>query len=123
MPCRIQKPRQTIPILADQDTLVSLKPTILRVPDPKAAVDKEWEKLEKMLAWQVTKVPSKKRGNSKGTEMEKDISLCDIDGPVPPQELGARAQIPRNTKVALNSEISPNQVFRQSIPHTIQILP
>ena len=32
----------------------------MKIPDAKAAVDKEWEKLEKLPAWQVTKVKSKK---------------------------------------------------------------
>ena len=32
-------------------------------PDAKTAVDKEWEKLEKLPAWQLTKVRSKKRGH------------------------------------------------------------
>ena len=32
----------------------------LKIPDAKAAVEKEWEKLEKILAWQLTKVRNKK---------------------------------------------------------------
>ena len=31
----------------------------MKIPDAKAAVDKEWEKLEKLPAWQMTKVKSK----------------------------------------------------------------
>ena len=34
-------------------------PQAMKISDAKAAVDKEWEKLEKMPAWQVTKVKSK----------------------------------------------------------------
>ena len=33
----------------------------MKIPDAKAAIDKEWEKLPKLLAWQVTKVKSKKK--------------------------------------------------------------
>ena len=33
----------------------------MKIPDAKAAVDKEWEKLEKLLAWQ-----SKQREEQKG---------------------------------------------------------
>ena len=33
----------------------------MKIPAPKAAVDKEWEKLEKISAWNLTKVKSKKR--------------------------------------------------------------
>ena len=31
----------------------------MKIPDAKEAVDKEWEKLEKMPAWQQTKVRNK----------------------------------------------------------------
>ena len=36
-------------------------PQALKIPAAKAAVDKEWEKLEKISAWNLTKVKSKKR--------------------------------------------------------------
>ena len=32
----------------------------MKIPDAKAAADKEWEKLEKILAWQLTKVRNKR---------------------------------------------------------------
>ena len=35
-------------------------PQAMRIPEAKAAVDKEWEKLEKISAWNLTKVRSKK---------------------------------------------------------------
>ena len=35
-------------------------PQTMKIPEAKAAVDKEWEKLEKVLAWDLTKVRSKK---------------------------------------------------------------
>ena len=34
-------------------------PQVIKIPDAKAAVDKEWEKLEKIPAWQLTKVRNK----------------------------------------------------------------
>ena len=34
-------------------------PQALKIPAAKAAVDKEWEKLEKLSAWNLTKVKSK----------------------------------------------------------------
>ena len=36
-------------------------PQAMKIPEAKAAVDKEWEKLEKIPAWDLTKVRSKKR--------------------------------------------------------------
>ena len=35
-------------------------PQAMKIPEAKAAVDKEWEKLEKIPAWDMTKVRSKK---------------------------------------------------------------
>ena len=35
-------------------------PQAMRIPEAKAAVEKEWEKLEKIPAWQLTKVRNKK---------------------------------------------------------------
>ena len=35
-------------------------PQAMKSPSAKAAVDKEWEKLEEILAWNLTKVRSKK---------------------------------------------------------------
>ena len=34
-------------------------PQALKIPAAKAGVDKEWEKLEKIRAWQLTKVKNK----------------------------------------------------------------
>ena len=38
-------------------------PQAMKIPDAKAAVVKEWEKLEKIPAWQLTKVRNKERGD------------------------------------------------------------
>ena len=35
-------------------------PQAMKIPDAKAAVDKEWKKVETVLAWQLGKVKSKK---------------------------------------------------------------
>ena len=44
----------------------------MRIPDAKAAVDKEWEKLEKLPAWQMTRVRSKNRSHSSSTKIAKN---------------------------------------------------
>ena len=38
-------------------------PQAMKLPDAKVAVDKEWEKLDKIPAWQMTKVRNKKKGD------------------------------------------------------------
>ena len=58
-----------------------LMPQALKIPDAKAAVEREWEKLEMILAWQLTKVRSKKEvideARTKGAEVHF-ASLMDI---------------------------------------------
>ena len=44
----------------------------MKIPDAKAAVDKEWEKLEKLPVWQMTKV---KRSFWKHKEREEQSIL------------------------------------------------
>ena len=56
-------------------------PQAMKIPAAKAAVDKEWEKLEKISAWNLTKVRSKKdvidEGRTKGIKVHF-ASLMDI---------------------------------------------
>ena len=56
-------------------------PQAVKIPAAKAAVDKEWEKLEKFLAWNLTKVRSKKvvidEARTKGAKVHF-ASLMDI---------------------------------------------
>ena len=42
-------------------------PQAMKIPDAKAAVDKEWKKLKTTPAWQLEKVRSKKEGHKRGT--------------------------------------------------------
>ena len=56
-------------------------PQAMKIPAAKAAVDKEWEKLEKISAWNLTKVRSKKEvideARAKGARVHF-ASLMDI---------------------------------------------
>ena len=51
-------------------------PQAMKIPAAKAAVDKEWEKMEKISTWNLTKVRSKKRGDrwKQGRRAQKFIS-------------------------------------------------
>ena len=53
-------------------------PGAVKIPDVKAAVHKEWNKLEKMPVWQVTNVKSKKEVIEKAQKKE-DSPFCDTD--------------------------------------------
>ena len=68
----------------------------IKTPDARAAVDKEWNKLEKLPAWQGTKVKSKKAVIAKAQKRRKDSSFCDVDGLVQPQEFGVGAKVLKN---------------------------
>ena len=65
----------------------------LKIPDPKAAVENEWEKLEKIPAWQLTKVRNKKRGDRRRKEYGKKSSFRVIGGSQSSREFGVEASI------------------------------
>ena len=55
-------------------------PQAMKIPAAKAAVDKEWEKLEKISAWNLTEVRSKKEVIEKSKDVGRYSSFCIIDG-------------------------------------------
>ena len=57
-------------------------PQAKKIPDAKAAVDKEWKKLETMPFWQLDKVKSKKEVILESTKTQES-PLCYIDAPQP----------------------------------------
>ena len=68
-----------------------LMPQAMKIPAAKGGVDKEWEKLEKIPAWDLTKVRSKK---------ERKSSFCLTDGHLSLKEcrIGEKApKIPRSS--------------------------
>ena len=69
-------------------------PQAVKIPAAKAAVDKEWEKLEKISAWNLTKIRSKKEvideARTKGAKVHF-ASLMDIC-PLKNAELEAKHQ-------------------------------
>ena len=55
-------------------------PEAMKIPASKAAVDKEWEKLEKISAWNLTKVRSKKEVIDEARTKGAKVHFCLIDG-------------------------------------------
>ena len=55
-------------------------PQAMKIPAAKAAVDKEWEKLEKISAWNLTKVKSKKDVIDEARMTGATVSFCIING-------------------------------------------
>ena len=89
-------------------------PQAVKIPAAKAAVDKEWEKLEKISAWNLTKVRSKKEvideARTKGAKVHF-ASLMDIchlkntESEAKHQKMLNWRQSTKNTKVELYSEV------------------
>ena len=50
----------------------------MKIPDVKAQVDREWEKLEKLPAWQVTKVKSKKEAVGKAQTEGRTVHFATV---------------------------------------------
>ena len=55
-------------------------PQAMKIPEAKPAVDKEWEKLEKFSAWNLTKVGSKKEVIDEAWTFGRKSLFCIIDG-------------------------------------------
>ena len=81
-----------------------LMPQAINIPAAKAAVDKEWENLEKISAWNLTKVRSKKqvideaRTSGAKVHFASLMDICHLKN----AEL---KQSTKNTKVELYSEV------------------
>ena len=64
-------------------------PQAMKTPGAKAAVEKEWEILEKILAWQLTKVRNKKevieeaRNEGRKVHFASLMDLCHLENSEP----------------------------------------
>ena len=64
----------------------------------KAAVDKQWQKLETTPAWQLEKVKSKKEVILEAQKRAKNSPLCYIDGHLSSQKCGVRISLTLRTR-------------------------
>ena len=64
----------------------------MKMPDAKAAVDKTWEKLEKMPTWQLDKVKSKRDVILEAQKEKKKSPPCYMDGHLSSRKLGVGTQ-------------------------------
>ena len=60
----------------------------VKILDAKASVDKEWEKLEQLPAWQLAKVRSKKEVVLEAQTLKKNSPCCYFDGHCASQKCG-----------------------------------
>ena len=78
----------------------------MEIPDAKRAVDKQWEKLEKVLAWQLMKVRNKKEVIDEARNKTKRESTLLHEWTSVISRIRSRDQISKNTKVELYSEVT-----------------
>ena len=72
-----------------------------KIPEAKAAVDKECENLEKIPAWQMTKVRNKKEVIDEARKQSKTVHVCVINGSLSSQEYrigGKASKIQRSSR-------------------------
>ena len=87
-------------------------PRAMKIPAAKAAVDKEWEKLEKISAWNLTKVKSKKqvideaRTSGATVHFASLMDICHLEN----AELGGKA--PEIQRLSCTSRRQRERRFR-----------
>ena len=65
----------------------------MKIPDAQVAVDKEWEKLEQLPSWQMTKEKSKREVVQGARKRANNCPFWYIDGYLSSQECGVRTVI------------------------------
>ena len=88
-------------------------PQVMKIPDAKAAVDKEWKKLETIPAWDLRKVKSKNGSCSGSTKRQHQSPLCFIDGHTPPQECRGRTKIEEVERDVVKADSGACAVFTE----------
>ena len=78
-------------------------PQAMMIPAAKAAVDKEWEKLEQIPGWDLTKVRNKEVIDEARTKGAK-VHFASQNGHLSFEECRIGGKAPKNTKVELYSE-------------------
>ena len=68
-------------------------PKVMKIPDAKAALDKEWKELEKCSSMEIGESQEQEGGYSGSTKRQKESPLSNIDGHMSPQECGVGTKI------------------------------
>ena len=70
-------------------------PHVAKIPDATAAVEKEWNKLETISAWQVNKVKSKMEVIQEAQKDKMKVHFATFDGHLSSQEFGCHCTTTR----------------------------
>ena len=82
-------------------------PQVMEIPDAKAAVDKEWEKLETIPAWQLDKVKSKKEVILEAQRDKKKVHFATLMDTCHLKNAELQPKLPRGTKAESCSGETP----------------
>ena len=82
-------------------TFIPMLPA-MKIPDAKAAVDREWEKLEKLPSWQMTNVKSKTEVILETRKKAKNSPFRCADGHLSSQQCEVGAEVSKNTGAAVS---------------------
>ena len=87
-------------------------PQASKIPDAKGSVEREWDKLENIPAWQLTKVRNKKEVIDEARNEGQKSSVCVIDGSLSSPEFGVNKGrvVPRGDIVKEDSRSSASQM-------------
>ena len=80
-------------------------PQAMKIPAAKAAVDKESEKLEKISAWNLTKVKSKKQVIEEARTSGATVNFASFNGHMSFEECRIGGKATKNTRVELYSVV------------------
>ena len=89
-------------------------PQAMKIPAARAAVDKEWEKLEKISAWNLTKVRCKSEVIEESKDVGRYSSFCIINGHMSSGKMLNWRQSTKSTTVELYSVVICKRRLRVS---------
>ena len=80
-------------------------PQAMKIPAAKVAMDKEWEKMEKISAWNLTKVRSKKEVIDEAKTSGAKVHFASLIGHLSFEKMLSWRQSTKSTKVELCSAV------------------
>ena len=84
-----------------------------KIPDAKAAVEEDWETLEKLTAWQLTKVRNRKKVFERSAAKSKSTAM-NLSSPVPTSSSSAKSLIASKSPGILTATEKPESRMRRN---------
>ena len=91
----------------------------MKIPAAKAVVDKKWEKLEKISAWNLTKVRSKKEVIDEARTSGAKVHFCIIHGHMSFEKCWIGGKTPKIQRSSLYSEVILYKIMRDLMQYSL----